>query len=80
MTVVDATKDLLVKVLKYHPFLVKPNHHELGRDLSGVPFKDRGRTSFRHAKETAGDGGAEMFLISMAGEGAVLVAANRAGL
>lgn len=28
---VDATKDLLVNVLKYHPFLIKPNNHELGR-------------------------------------------------
>lgn len=27
--VVDATKDLLVNVLKYHPFLIKPNNHEL---------------------------------------------------
>ena len=28
-TVVDATKDLLLNVLKYHPFLIKPNNHEL---------------------------------------------------
>ena len=28
--IVDATKDLLLNVLKYHPFLIKPNHHELG--------------------------------------------------
>ena len=28
--VVDATKDLLLNVLKYHPFLIKPNNHELG--------------------------------------------------
>ena len=27
--VVDATKDLLLKVMKYHPFLIKPNNHEL---------------------------------------------------
>ena len=27
MIVVDATRDLLVNVLKYHPFLVKPNNH-----------------------------------------------------
>ena len=35
MIVVDATKDLLVNVLKYHPFLVKPNNHELG-EIFGV--------------------------------------------
>ncbi|MGN1121881.1 MAG: 1-phosphofructokinase family hexose kinase, partial [Eubacteriales bacterium] len=28
--IVDATKDLLLNVLKYRPFLIKPNHHELG--------------------------------------------------
>ena len=30
LTVVDATKNLLTNVLKYHPFLIKPNNHELG--------------------------------------------------
>lgn len=28
--IVDATRDLLVNVLKYHPYLIKPNNHELG--------------------------------------------------
>ena len=28
--VVDATKDLLMNVLEYKPFLIKPNNHELG--------------------------------------------------
>ncbi len=28
--VVDATKDLLLNVLQYKPFLIKPNNHELG--------------------------------------------------
>lgn len=37
---VDATKDLLVNVLEYHPFLVKPNNHELGK-IFGVELKDR---------------------------------------
>ena len=36
--VVDATGDLLKNVLKYKPFLIKPNHHELG-DLFGVEAK-----------------------------------------
>ena len=34
-TVVDATKDLLKNVLQYQPFLIKPNHYELG-ELFGV--------------------------------------------
>ena len=40
MIVVDATRDLLVNVLKYHPFLVKPNNHELG-EIFGVELKTR---------------------------------------
>lgn len=40
MIVVDATRDLLVNVLKYHPFLVKPNNHELG-EIFGVELKNR---------------------------------------
>ena len=38
--VVDATKELLVNVLEYHPFLIKPNHHELG-GIFGVELKTR---------------------------------------
>ena len=37
---VDATGNLLVNVLEYHPFLVKPNNHELG-EIFGVELKDR---------------------------------------
>ena len=38
--IVDATKDLLINVLKYKPFLIKPNNHELG-DIFGVELKTR---------------------------------------
>ena len=38
--VVDATGELLLNVLKYHPFLIKPNNHELG-DIFGVKLKTR---------------------------------------
>ena len=38
--VVDASKDLLLNVLKYHPFLIKPNHHELG-EIFGVTLDTR---------------------------------------
>lgn len=33
MIVVDATKDLLLNVLEYHPFLIKHNNHELAKYL-----------------------------------------------
>lgn len=73
MTVVDATKDLLVKVLKYHPFLVKPNNHELG-EIFGVELKTR-EDVVPYGKKLQ-EMGAENVLISMAGEGAVLIATN----
>ena len=38
--VVDATKDLLLNVLGHHPFLIKPNNHELG-DIFGVKLSER---------------------------------------
>lgn len=42
--VVDATKDLLLNVLKYRPFLIKPNSHELG-EMFGVDLKRMKRLS-----------------------------------
>ena len=73
LTVVDATRDLLVKVLPYHPFLVKPNNHELG-DIFGVKLSTREEVVpyGRKLQEM----GAQNVLISMAGEGAVLIAAD----
>ena len=38
--VVDATKDLLLNVLPYHPFLIKPNNYELG-EIFGVELKTK---------------------------------------
>ena len=71
MIVVDATKDLLVNVLKYHPFLVKPNNHELG-EIFGVELKTR-EDVIPYGKKKLQEKGARNVLISMAGEGAVLV-------
>ena len=36
MTVVDATNDLLLRVLQYHPFLIKPNNHKWVRFLESL--------------------------------------------
>lgn len=69
--VVDATKDLLVNVLEYHPFLVKPNNHELG-EIFQVELKDR-KSVIPYAKKLQ-EMGAQNVLVSMAGEGAVLAA------
>lgn len=73
MAVVDATKDLLVNVLEYHPFLVKPNNHELG-EIFGVTL--RGREEVIPFAEKLKEMGAVNVLVSMAGEGAVLAAGD----
>jgi 1-phosphofructokinase len=70
MIVVDATRDLLVNVLKYHPFLVKPNNHELG-EIFGVELKTR-KDVIPYGKKLQ-EKGARNVLVSMAGDGAVLV-------
>ena len=70
---VDATRDLLMKVLPYHPFLIKPNNHELG-EIFGVELKDR-QSVIPYGKKLQ-EMGAVNVLISMAGEGAVLIAEN----
>ena len=67
---VDATKDLLVNVLPYHPFLIKPNNHELG-EIFGVTITDKDDV-VKYAKKLK-ERGARNVLISMAGDGAVLV-------
>ena len=69
--VVDAERDLLTRVLPYRPFLVKPNNHELG-DIFGVTLRTRDEVVpfARRLQEM----GAANVLVSMAGEGGVLVA------
>lgn len=71
LVVVDATKDLLFNVLSYKPFLVKPNNYELG-ELFGVTLSSREEV-VPYAKKLQ-EKGARNVLVSMAGEGAVLIA------
>ena len=69
--VVDATRDLLVNVLPYRPFLIKPNNHELG-EIFDVELSRRADV-VPYARKLQ-ERGARNVLVSMAGEGAVLVA------
>ncbi|MDQ6599294.1 1-phosphofructokinase [Bacillus salipaludis] len=68
--VVDAEGDLLKKVLPYHPFLIKPNHHELG---------DLFQTTLSSCEDVIPFGkklidmGAKNVIVSLAGEGAVFI-------
>ncbi|WP_235070247.1 1-phosphofructokinase [Turicibacter sp. TJ11] len=68
--IVDATKNLLLNVLKYHPFLIKPNHHEIAEmfDVTISSLED-----LLHYGERLKEMGAKNVLISMGGEGAVLL-------
>lgn len=67
---VDATRQLLVNVLPYHPFVIKPNNHELG-EIFDVEIKNKDDV-IRYAKQLQ-EKGARNVLVSMAGDGAVLV-------
>ena len=68
--IVDATKDLLLNVLKYHPFLIKPNHHELG-EIFNVELSEW-YDVVPYAKKLQ-EMGAVNVLVSMGGKGGVLV-------
>ena len=68
--VVDATRDLLVNVLQYHPFLIKPNNHELGEIVGKVLKSDEEIVA---AAKTLQEKGARNVLVSMAGDGALLL-------
>ena len=71
--VVDATKDLLLNVLQYRPFLIKPNHHEIG-EIFGVKLETR-ESVVPYAKKLQ-EMGAVNVLVSMSGMGAVLLDEN----
>lgn len=67
--VVDAEKDLLLNTLKYKPFLIKPNHHELGQ-IFGVEIVDFD-TALTYAKKLQ-DMGAKNVMVTLGKLGAVL--------
>ncbi|MBQ7161229.1 MAG: 1-phosphofructokinase [Clostridia bacterium] len=71
--VVDATGELLLRVLKYRPFLIKPNHHELG-DLFGVKTETEEQIGIyaRKLREI----GARNVLVSRSKDGAILYDEN----
>ena len=74
LTVVDATKDLLLNVLKYHPFLIKPNNHELGEMFHTICETDQDIEIYAKKLQEMG---ARNVLVSMAGDGAMLFTEDR---
>lgn len=73
LCIVDATGNTLLESLQYHPFLIKPNHHELG-EFFGVEINSR-EEAVPYAKRLQ-EMGARNVLVSLSGKGAVLAAEN----
>ena len=71
--VVDATGDTLVKTLKYHPFLIKPNQYELG-EIFGIEISNQDE-AIKYAKKLQ-QKGAQNVLVSMGSKGAILIDEN----
>ena len=68
--IVDTTGNLLLRVLKYKPFLIKPNHHELG-ELFNTKLNSEEEIII-YAKKLR-EMGARNVLVSMAGDGAIFI-------
>ena len=71
--VVDSTKKLLLNTLKYRPFLIKPNHHELG-EMFNVQILNQDQ-AIEYAKKLQQEG-ARNVLVSMGEKGSVLLDEN----
>ena len=71
--VVDATGDLLMKVLKHKPFVIKPNNHQLAEMFHVKLFGTQ--DIVKYAKKLQ-EMGAKNVLISMAGDGALFICEN----
>lgn len=68
--IVDATQDLLMNVLAYKPFLIKPNHHEL-ESVFNTTFETE-EDIIKAARQLQAKG-ARNVLVSRAGDGAILL-------
>ncbi|WP_108672442.1 1-phosphofructokinase [Peribacillus acanthi] len=68
--VVDASGKVLEEALKHRPFLVKPNHHELADLFNTTITSVQDVISYGHKVVELG---AENVIVSMAGEGALLI-------
>ena len=71
--IVDSTGELLLKTLKYHPFLIKPNQYELGEIFNTRILEYE--QAIEYAKKLQ-QKGARNVLVSMGIMGAVLVDEN----
>lgn len=70
LTVVDASGQLLMKVLKYHPFLIKPNLQEL-EEIFKVKIESKEAATLY--AEKLQESGARNVIVSLGEDGAVLL-------
>lgn len=70
LTVVDATRELLCAVLPYRPFLIKPNAAELGEIFGKTLTTDQ---EIEDCARQLQERGARNVLVSMAGDGSLLL-------
>lgn len=68
--VIDTSGEALRKTFKHKPFLIKPNHHELG-DLFQATIEDK-EDAIVYGKKLLKEG-VQHVIVSMAGEGAILI-------
>lgn len=73
--VVDATGELLLNSLPFHPFLVKPNHQELG-EMVGRELDPGDLPALTQAARELQGRGAENVMVSLGSHGALLAAAD----
>lgn len=66
--VIDSEKEYLLKTLKFHPFLVKPNKRELG-EMFGVDIREQNEIE-AYARRLM-ELGAKNVIVSLAGDGAM---------
>ena len=71
--VADATGALLRRVLPYKPFLIKPNHHELGELFGTTLTRTEEIAEYARKLQMLG---AQNVLVSRAGDGALLLDEN----
>ncbi|OQY09701.1 MAG: 1-phosphofructokinase [Fusobacteriia bacterium 4572_132] len=72
--VVDTTGEALIKVLEQNPFLVKPNNHEL-EELFNVKL-EKIEDIIKYGKKLQ-IMGAQNVIVSLAGDGAILITENK---
>lgn len=68
--IVDSTQDLLINVLKYNPFLIKPNKEELEET---VKCNIHTKEDIINSAKTLQEMGAQNVLVSLGNDGAILI-------